>query len=293
MTATVPTPGAAIAPPPLAGWQVFTLRPAGQARELLAGLRRAGAQATNLALVRLRSADPAALAEPLARLAPAQAWLFTSPAAARSCARLAAGLGLDLFAPGGTLARAAARAAVFAPGPGTARTLAALGVSPVAVPVARLDSEGLLALPALTAPLHGTVVLVGAPGGRGLLERELAARGARVEPLHVYRRLAAVPSPRSLQALTECPRPMLLASSGEMLQRLCAVLAPDRLDRLRADGQLVVASARLQVQARDLGFDRSTVAGSAQPRALVEAAIALARALDSAAGQLDSVSMAP
>lgn len=293
MSASTPPTDAGSAPAPLAGWQVFTLRPAGQARELLSALRRAGARADNLAVVRLRDADPQALADVLARVATAQAWLFTSPAAARSCARLAARLGVDLFELGGALARAAMRGALFAPGPGTARALARLGIAPVAVPASRLDSEGVLALPALAAPLRGSVVLVGAPGGRDLLARELAARGARVEPLHVYRRQPATPAARALQALADCPRPMLLASSGQMLERLCQVLAPEPLARVRARARLVVASERLRELARTLGFAVARVAGSAQPQALVEAAIALARGSDAAAGRHDSVSMAP
>jgi hypothetical protein len=78
-----------------------------------------------------------------------------------------------------------------------------------------------------------------------------------------------------------------------MLDRLCQVLAPGALDRLRADGEIVVASARLQQHAQALGFARTVVAGSAQPRDLVAAASALAQARNGVAGQHDSVSMAP
>jgi uroporphyrinogen-III synthase len=293
MSASAPSSRADPAPAPLAGWHVFTLRPVGQAGGLLALLRRAGARADNLGLVRLQAPDAQAIAERLARIGPAQAWVFASPAAARSCARIVASLAPELFAPGGTLAQAAARGSVFAPGPGTAGALASLGIAPVAVPPTRLDSEGLLALPALAAPLRGTVVLVGAPGGRGLLEHELTARGARVEPLHVYQRQPVAPAARSLLALVDCPRSMLLVSSGQSLDRLCQVLAPDQLDRLRGAGHLVLAGERLRAQASALGFACVSAAGSAQPKALIEAAIARAARLDDAAGRHDSVSMAP
>lgn len=63
------------------------------------------------------------------------------------------------------------------------------------------DAEALLALPALAAPLRGSVLVVRAEGGNPRMERELAARGARVEVFEAYRRRRLEPDPGSLGRL--------------------------------------------------------------------------------------------
>src|SRR5690606_35986833 len=116
--------------PPLAGRQVFTLRPADAAtRRLIASLRADGAHAVNLASMRLVAAGTRDFVGQLPALADASHWLFISPAAVRMTARLSKRVGIDLFAAGGALAQAAVSAQVFAPGPGTAQALAELGIA--------------------------------------------------------------------------------------------------------------------------------------------------------------------
>ncbi|MCT7085168.1 uroporphyrinogen-III synthase, partial [Salmonella enterica] len=88
---------------------------------------------------------------------------------------------------------------VLAVGKGTARALARLGIHAL-VPPGHQDSEGLLAHPAL-AKLEGRRgALIGAPGGRGVRRDELAARGARLREVHVYRRAAPRWQRRQLDA---------------------------------------------------------------------------------------------
>lgn len=240
---------------------VFTVRPGGQARGLLAALRARGLAACNLAPVRLVGVDPgpglAAVADAAGR------WLFTSPAAVRFLRLAATGKGLALFAPGAALATLAAQGRVFAPGPGTARALARAGIAGARQPVTTRDSEGLLALPALAAPLDGTLVLVGAPEGRGLLAPALAARGARVVELMVYRRQQTAPAPAALRALAAAASPLLVVGSAALLEALWQALPTALQGRLRARGRLVVASPRIAAAAGELGLPVAAIAASA------------------------------
>lgn len=264
--------------PPLAGRQVFTLRPADAAtRELITRLRADGADAVNLASMRLVAADTGDFVAQWPALADASHWLFISPAAVRMAARLSMLARIDLFAASGALAQAAAQGQVFAPGPGTAQALAELGIA-AQVPTQRYDSEGLLAMPSLAAPLAAHVVIVGAPDGRGLLQPALQSRGARVSPFHVYRRLPRRLPARQRAALLTAGKPLLIVSSGAMLDALTGQLDAPGLARLRQQAQLVVASDRLRAHALSSGFHDVHVAGSARPDDLRHTALSLSPA---------------
>src|SRR5579885_3153962 len=118
--------------------------------------------------------------------------IFTSPAAVRFAAKLL---------PLRTRARA------IAPGAGTAAALRRAGLAEIAVP-ARADSEGVLALPELLHARGKRIGVIGAPGGRELLQRELAARGAEVRLAQVYRRLPPRLDRRHVAALTRGRAPL-------------------------------------------------------------------------------------
>lgn len=262
-----------LSPGLLDGWLVISLRPAGQAGQLRHWLQRNGARPRNLPLLQLRAKHIGPDDHRLA--AHARYWLFTSPASARFAAsRLP-----EQFVAGSALARAAAAGRVFAPGPGTATVLARYGIDPVAVPTDRYDSEGLLALPGLAAPLHGRLALVGAPHGRGLLAPALGERGAHVHALHVYRRLPATLPARRLASLPAGgARMAVIASSGQMLERLVQVLPAAQLHGWRQQVPLVLASRRLADLAGELGFRHTHVAGSAMTQDLQGALLAIAAA---------------
>jgi uroporphyrinogen-III synthase len=78
--------------------------------------------------------------------------------------------------------------AVFAPGPGTAEALAAVGLSGARVPATTYDSDGLLALPELASPVGKRVLILRGDSGREQLGDALRARGARVDHVSCYRR---------------------------------------------------------------------------------------------------------
>lgn len=253
---------------------VFTVRPAGEARGLLAALRRRGLAARNLAPVRLVAVDPGTALG--AAAAGAGRWLFTSPAAVRFLQQAAGRHAPALFAADGRLARLAGQGRVFAPGPGTARALARAGIAGVRHPLASHDSEGLLALPALAAPLDDGLVLVGAPDGRGVLAPALAARGAEVTELMVYRRQQAAPAAAALRDLAAAPAPLLVVGSAALLQALWLALPSGLRDHLRRHGRLVAASPRIASAAGALGLPVGAVAGSATPGSLAAATASFA-----------------
>src|SRR5690242_13951764 len=172
---------------PLAGMRIAITRPVGMGAGLRARVDALGGTALPLPGSSLRAmrddiASRAALREALA----CKVVIFTSPAAVRFAARL-----LPLRP----------RATAIAPGAGTAAALKrrVTGLH-VTVPV-RADSEGMLELAELQRVRGKRIGIVGAPGGRGLLEQALGGRGARVVQAQVYRRVPARLDRRHRQAL--------------------------------------------------------------------------------------------
>ncbi|MEQ1511775.1 MAG: uroporphyrinogen-III synthase [Lysobacteraceae bacterium] len=204
--------------------------------------------------VRADAATRAALCTALA----ADIVIATSPAAVRA-ARVLAGL-------------RARRGQVFcAVGSATAAALRRAGVAEVLSP-ARMDSEGLLALPALHALRGRTVGVLTAPGGRDLIAPTLRERGALVLRADVYAREPIVLSSASLARLRAFDGPLLLpVSSGEALQRVFDHAPSDLAARLRG-ARVLAASARLAALARTLGCDDVRIATGPRPAQLLAAA---------------------
>ncbi len=245
---------------PLAGATVIVTRPSSSAASQVRAARALGARVVRLPGLGLRPmADRAATAHALAGARRADAWIFTSPAAVRFAFRFAPAL------------RPRHGLRVFAVGAGTARALARRGIDAIH-PRAHQDSAGLLALPELHALRDRHVVLVDAPGGRGLIAPALARRGARVERIAVYERVAPRLDARHWRALAAAPRPWLtLLSSGEALTHLLAALPAGLAARWRA-APLVVSSERLAGLATRHGFGQVCVAASAGTADLLETA---------------------
>ncbi|MDE1959764.1 MAG: uroporphyrinogen-III synthase, partial [Xanthomonadaceae bacterium] len=188
------------------------------------------------------------------------ALVFVSPAAVRFAARLAP-------------LRPAPATRVLAVGQATARALLRHGVPDAGVP-RRQDSEGLLGLAPLDAPRGRMIAVVGAAGGRGLLQRQLRARGATLREVTVYRRLPARLDTRHLAPLAAARDPLyLLLSSSEALNHLRAALPAPAWARLRR-ATAIVSSERLAAAARAAGLLRVHVAASALAPDLLSAVIA-------------------
>lgn len=237
---------------------MVSLRPAGQHASLRRAAAARGARVIALSPQRIEGRDDAATRAALGAALAAPVLVFTSPNAVRAAASLAA-------------LRARRGQRVCAVGEGTARALRRAGIAGVAAP-ARMDSEGLLALPALAALRGRAVGLVTAPGGRDRIAEGLRARGARVLRADVYARVPVPLSPRALAALRQAGARLLLAlSSGEALQQVLDTAPADILAILRG-ARVLAASARLAELARARGFADVRRARSARPRDLIAAA---------------------
>jgi len=246
---------------PLAGASVIVTRPSGTAAALRRRVQALGGNAVGLPGISLRAAqDTVRVRKQLRAAQSADIVIFTSPAAVR--------FAFALF-PRLRLRRATQ---VCVPGSGSARALQRHGVKNAVYPAGRRDSEGLLALPLFARLRNRRVALIGAPGGRDLLPRELRARGAHVDFVNAYERARPRLDRRHLRALEVAPTPLVsLFSSADALTNLHAVLSPALFAHLAAhDG--VVSSARIAEIARTLGFTRVHVAASAEPADLLDRA---------------------
>lgn len=235
---------------------VVITRPVGDGAALARRVRAAGGVPLLLPGLSLRGmADAAGMRAAMRQALADELLVFTSPAAVRYAA---------------ALAPLRTRATVLAVGRGTAHALRRQGV--LAQAPSRQDSEGLLDLPAARDLRGRRVALVGAPGGRGVLRGQLAARGARLRELQVYRRVPPRLDRRHVEAVLALPRSArVLLSSAEALRNLVDLLPASALARLCA-AVAVASSARLAQAAREAGFARIVQAESALAADLLAAA---------------------
>ena len=149
---------------------------------------------------------------------------------------------------------------VFAPGPGTAEALAAVGLTSVRIPVTTFDSEGLLALPELQQ-VHGARVLIfRGQVGRELLGNTLVQRGARVDYVSCYRRAAPTSGAEGLlDALRDDRAHALTLSSAEAIDNLLAAIGIEGR-ALLARIPAFVPHPRVAVHARAAGLPAVTTA---------------------------------
>jgi uroporphyrinogen-III synthase len=113
----------------------------------------------------------------------------------------------------------------FAPGPGTAEALAAVGIAGVRIPLTTFDSEGMLALPELQHVEGARVIVFRGQGGRELLGATLRERGAHVDYVCCYRRAAPASGAEGLlEALREGRAHAITLSSSEGIDNLLAAV---------------------------------------------------------------------
>ena len=204
-----------IAPRPLDGVGVIVTRPQRQAAGLARKLAEAGA--TPLiwpAIVILPPDDSAALERAHKALSSYDIAVFVSSNAVEYGVADASSWPKSLR--------------VFAPGPGTAEALAAVGVSGVRIPLTTFDSEGLLALPDLQDVDGARVLIFRGQGGRELLGATLRERGAHVDYVCCYRRAAPASGAQGLvEALREGGAHALALSSSEGIDNLLAAVGAE------------------------------------------------------------------
>ncbi len=236
---------------PLAGLGVLVTRPARQAGAFAQKLAALGATPVVYpAIVILPPADRVALDAAHARLASYDYAFFVSANA------------VEYGAP--DAARWPATLLAFAPGPGTAEALAAVGIRDARVPATSFDSEGLLALPELADVRGRRAVIFRGEGGREALAAALAARGAHVDHAVCYRRAAPSGSAAGLvEALADGRVQAVTVTSSEGVDNLWHALGEDG----RALARRVPWFAphpRIAERARALGLEVvATAAGDA------------------------------
>lgn len=244
---------------PLAGWTVISLRERSQQGAAKRAIEAAGARALALPGLRLEPLDARTALEQALAKRPTIA-LCISPAAVRFLLKLDARIATRVRIGAGV-------------GAGTAAALRRAGFAEVLAPIDQGPqiSEGLLAHPRLARGEGETVLLVAAPGGRGVLAPELRARGFNVEEVQVYRRGPARLGLRHARALMAAREPLgLLLSSAEALDHVLAQLPAEAVAKLRR-ARVAASSERLVEHARSRGFGDAVLAAGPQPQALVAA----------------------
>jgi uroporphyrinogen-III synthase len=236
-------------PGPLAGVGVVVTRPVRQAAGLVRRLTALGAVPLVWpAIVILPPADRAPLARVQANLATYDIAVFVSANAVE--------YGV------GDPARWPASLTTFAPGPGTAEALAAVGVGNVHIPVESYDSEGLLALPALQQLAGRRVIVFRGEGGRERLGDTLRARGADIDYVACYRRAAPASGAEGLlAALREGRVSAVTLTSSEGLDNLLAALSDEGRAAVAAL-PLFVPHPRIAAHARTRGLGAVVTPGS-------------------------------
>ncbi|MBI3899772.1 MAG: uroporphyrinogen-III synthase [Gammaproteobacteria bacterium] len=247
----------------LAGVGVLVTRPAHQAESLVRLIEQAGGVAIRFpAMAIAPPTDPQRLSLLLDRLAEFQFAIFISANAVQQA-----------------FAALRARGQVWPPavrpicvGPTSARALAEHGLHDPLVPTERFDSEGVLALPALTNVAGVHVLIVRGEGGRELMAQTLRARGADVVYAECYRRVRPT---ADIAALVDCFRRdeihIISITSSDGLNNLYEMIgAADRDLLLRSP--IVVMSEAQASTARALGFQAAlSIAPSASDAAILDA----------------------
>lgn len=148
----------------------------------------------------------------------------------------------------------------FAVGSGTAEAL-----SPAQVTVfypQTASSEGLLALPELSAVAGRKSLIIRGEGGRETLRQGLESRGAVVQYLETYRR---VPISLTVADLPDGEDVIALLYSGEAIIHLA-----DKGGATVQNYRLIVPSLRLQHMANELGFAKVELANSQEDHAMLQ-----------------------
>jgi len=229
---------------PLADREILVTRPQAQAGHLARLIEVAGGHAHLYPAVVIEDVAPPAA---LGRLHEFDLAVFISPTAvAKAMPHL------------GTWP---ARVRVAAVGAGTRRELSKHGIVDVIAPDSGADSEALLAAPALGDVAGKRIAILRGDGGRALLGETFLERGASVEYLTCYRRLAPPPPARAWQA---GELDAVTVSSSQGLANLFEVLDPALL---RAT-PLFVPHPRIAARARELSVREVVLAGHSDEQML-------------------------
>ncbi|MBU6485514.1 MAG: uroporphyrinogen-III synthase [Betaproteobacteria bacterium] len=153
------------------------------------------------------------------------------------------------------------RVLAFAPGSGTAEALTGVGITGARVPTVSHDSEGLLQMPELADLSGKRVVVFRGEGGREFLGNALRARGAVVDHIPCYRRVAPQSGTQGLvEAIREDRAHALTLTSAEGLDNLLAALSPEGYCCV-AELPVFAGHPRIAERARERGLSAIETAG--------------------------------
>lgn len=222
----------------LDGLRVLVTRPAHQAGPLCAAIEAAGGVALRLPLLAIAPmSDVQAARQALLAARDAEAWLFTSVNAVEFAARLE-------VSPWPTRLAAA--------GAGTAAALRQLGHSGVLEPREQDGAAGLLRLPEFHHVDGRRLAIIGGERPLPALAQGLAAGGAQVLTVPVYRRLA-VEHPAAAVAAALAAADIAVLTSAEALAVLLQLTPPQARTRL-LQLPLALPSPRVVEKALEAGF---------------------------------------
>ena len=231
----------------LQGRRIIVTRPKGQAEGLAALIRKAGGEALKVPAIEIRPLeDKASFALFAERLDAFDLVIFVSRNAVQSALALLAGKPWP------------ARVRVATVGQGSRDALEAAGFEAVIAPLARSDSEGLLARPELAEVRGRRIAILRGDAGRELLGDELGRRGALVEYVACYRRVR--PQAPELSRLWREGVDAVTVSSGEGLANFLAMLGQGAAVKL-AHVPVFVPHPRVAEEASRLGVAKAVIGG--------------------------------
>ena len=198
---------------------------------------------------------PEAVADDLLTALPADRVIFTSQEAVRQAVAMIGPEPLN-------------RTLVIVPGQGTANLARDLGLDNVIFPERHGTSEAMLAMPELRDVEGLEVLILAAAGGRSLMGEVLERRGAVVERIHVYRRVATELPEDAAARIDAAAELITLAASLEAVVGLVERLPKAAQPGLFA-GALVAPSRRVAEQAQRMGFRHCHIASGASDDAML------------------------
>jgi len=199
--------------------------------------------------------EPARVADDLATALPADRVILTSHEAVRQAIGLAGKAAFN-------------RALVIVPGQGTAAVAREVGLDNVIYPERHGTSEAVLSMPELRDVDGLEILILAAAGGRSLMGEVLERRGAAVERIHVYRRVACELPEGTAEKIASAEAVVTLGASLEAVSGLVERLSGEAAARIRA-ATLIVPSRRVAEYAENVGFRRCIVAGGASDDVMI------------------------
>lgn len=249
---------------PLTGATLIVTRPVGMGVSMIQRIGTLGGKAVNLPGLSLRSVVDAEEAKStLQKATSLDGVIFVSPAAVRHAYRLLPQLSFS------------SKTRVAAMGMATANALVRRGVRRVIVSLERQNTEGLLERHEFDSIQNQQWGLIGAPGGRELLAQTLRERGAIVHDIAVYLRVPPRLGHHHAQTVMRAKDPLFIFFSSAETVGYLAQLLPTAAWKRLLNAEAIVSSARLADVVRQQGFERITLARSANAADLITAVLAL------------------